>query len=163
MNLLLSLMAILTLLGAAMMAGAFAAFSNFIMEALARLPEERGLSAMQSINVVVLNPWFLGVFSGTAVLSLLLGGLAFWNGAGNKDTLLVAAAIAYFGGCFLVTGLGNVPLNAAIANLDAASSESVVVWQHYLDRWTTLNTVRAIASTLSVLLIAISLLVQAYA
>ncbi|MFK8043079.1 DUF1772 domain-containing protein [Congregibacter sp.] len=160
MNLLLSFVAILTLLGAAIMAGAFAAFSNFIMGALARLPDEWALSAMQSINVVVLNRWFLGVFAGTAVLSLILAGLALWNGTNFESILLMAAAIAYFGGCFLVTGLGNVPLNEAIANLDAASPRSASLWHDYLDRWTWLNSVRTFASSLCVLLIAISLLVQ---
>ena len=37
------------------------------MQALARLPPAQGIAAMQSINVVVINPLFLTVFLGTAV------------------------------------------------------------------------------------------------
>jgi uncharacterized membrane protein len=35
-------------------------------KAEARLPAREGIAAMQSINVVVINPAFLGVFLGTA-------------------------------------------------------------------------------------------------
>jgi hypothetical protein len=40
--------------------GIFFTFSSFVMKALARLPSAEGIAAMQSINVVVLNPSFLG-------------------------------------------------------------------------------------------------------
>ena len=63
---------IVALLGSALIGGIFFAFSNFIMKALAKLPAAEGIAAMQSINVVVLNKWFLGVFTGTALVSLLL-------------------------------------------------------------------------------------------
>ena len=59
-------------LGAGLVAGIFFAFSAFIMAALKRLPPEGGISAMQSINVAVLNPVFFLVFFGTAVAALIL-------------------------------------------------------------------------------------------
>ncbi|OBX34943.1 hypothetical protein A8U91_04006 [Halomonas elongata] len=52
------------------------------MKALARLPFSEGMTAMQAINVVVLNRVFLGAFIGTAVLSLLVGVLAITGGWG---------------------------------------------------------------------------------
>jgi uncharacterized membrane protein len=52
--------------GAGLVAGIFFAFSSFVMKALDRLPPAQGIAAMQSINVAVLNPWFLGAFLGTA-------------------------------------------------------------------------------------------------
>lgn len=55
-------------LGSGLIAGVFFAFSNFVMKALSRVPSAEGLAAMQSINVMVLNPLFLGVFMGTAAL-----------------------------------------------------------------------------------------------
>jgi uncharacterized membrane protein len=42
------------------------------MKALARLPAVVGITAMQSINVAILNRWFLSVFFGTAVASAFL-------------------------------------------------------------------------------------------
>jgi uncharacterized membrane protein len=54
MNLTTAIAVMIALLGAAMIAGVFFAFSSFVMPALARLPAAGGISAMQSINVVVL-------------------------------------------------------------------------------------------------------------
>ena len=59
-------------LGCGLMAGVFFAFSAFVMKALARLPPGEGLAAMQSINVAVVNPWFLVAFLGTAAACLLV-------------------------------------------------------------------------------------------
>jgi uncharacterized membrane protein len=52
MNLTTAIAVMIALLGAAMIAGVFFAFSSFVMPALARLPAAGGISAMQSINVV---------------------------------------------------------------------------------------------------------------
>ena len=81
MNLLILLAGITALLGSALVGGIFFAFSSFVMKALAGIPSAEGITAMQSINVVVLNRSFLGVFMGTAVLSLGTGGyaLASWD------------------------------------------------------------------------------------
>jgi uncharacterized membrane protein len=49
---------LLAMLGCGLMAGFFFAFSAVIMAALARLPPAQGIAAMQTINVVVINPWF---------------------------------------------------------------------------------------------------------
>ena len=56
-------------LGCGVIAGVFFAFSSFIMGALGKLPPTEGISAMQSINIVVINPLFMGVLFGTAALS----------------------------------------------------------------------------------------------
>lgn len=37
------------------------------MKALARIPAAQGIAAMQSINITVINPWFMMAFMGTAV------------------------------------------------------------------------------------------------
>jgi uncharacterized membrane protein len=36
------------------------------MSALARLQPSQGIAAMQSINITVINPWFMAAFLGTA-------------------------------------------------------------------------------------------------
>ena len=55
---------LISVLGCGLVGGVFFAFSSFVMGALARLPTAQGIVAMQSINVVVINPVFLGVFLG---------------------------------------------------------------------------------------------------
>ena len=72
------------------------------MSALKRLPSEGGISAMQSINVNVLNRWFLGVFFGTAaacVLALILS-LLRWHEPGA--VYLFVGSVLYLAGTLLV-------------------------------------------------------------
>ena len=59
-------------IGAGVIGGTFFGFSSFVMGALGRLPAPQGIAAMQSINVVVINPWFMTPFLGTAVLGLAI-------------------------------------------------------------------------------------------
>ena len=72
MDSLVPILTFLAALGSGPMAGFFLAFSATVMWALKRQPPAAGISAMQAINVVVLNPLFLGTFFGTAILSLVL-------------------------------------------------------------------------------------------
>ena len=72
MGYLLPILTFLAALGSGLMAGFFFAFSATVMWALERQPPAEGIAAMQAINVVVLNPLFLGTFFGTALLSLVL-------------------------------------------------------------------------------------------
>jgi uncharacterized membrane protein len=58
-------------LGSGLMAGFFFAFSVCVMRALGRIAPAQGIAAMQSINVVVINPWFLVVFFGTAAAGVI--------------------------------------------------------------------------------------------
>ena len=136
-------------LGAGLMAGLFFAFSAFVMEGLGRLPPAQGIAAMQSINVAVLNPVFLTVFVGTAVLGALLavGALLGW-GSGSA-LAVIAGALLYIVGTFGVTMVFNVPLNDRLAAAPD-SAEGAALWRHYLVTWTVWNHVRtsgALAAT----------------
>lgn len=158
MNTLTTLAVILALIGSALIAGIFFAFSNFIMKALARLPASQGMAAMQSINVTVLNPVFLAVFMGTAIISLLVTILAVIGWQMPAAPYYLVGAVLYIVGTFMLTGLGNVPLNnqlAAISANDPAASES---WQYYLDQWTRLNTLRTISATAAAMVMLVGLL-----
>src|SRR5690349_16402719 len=115
---------LLVCLGAGLIAGVFFAFSAFVMKALARLPAEQGIRAMQQINVVVLNPLFLGVFVGTAVLSIVCAVMSFFLWAVPKSLLILVAAICYGAGSLGVTAAFNVPRNERLARLDAGSREA---------------------------------------
>lgn len=152
--------AITALLGSALIGGIFFAFSSFVMIALARLPSAEGINAMQSINVTVLTPSFLGVYMGTAVVSLIVFVLAIQNWDSPATLWFAAGALLYIVGTFLVTGLGNVPLNNQLAAVSASEWDSVGVWEHYLDRWTVLNTIRTVAALLAALMFTIGLLQQ---
>src|SRR5258708_34603465 len=78
-NTLLFALSLVSALGCGLIAGVFFAFSVFVMKALASLPPTQGIAAMQSINVTVLNSWFLGAFFGTAAGSIFLAGVMVVN------------------------------------------------------------------------------------
>jgi uncharacterized membrane protein len=149
---------ILAVLGAGLIAGVFFAFSSFVMKALARLPAAQGIGAMQAINVVVLNPWFLGAFMGTAVLSLVMIVLALLQWDQSAAVFQLAAGMSYLIGTFLVTLFGNVPLNNGLAARPAGSASSVPEWERYLDEWTRLNHVRSAAAAVATLLFLLGLI-----
>lgn len=136
-------------LGCGLVAGIFLAFSNFVMSALERLPANAGAAAMQSINLTVLNPLFLGLFFGTTLLSLALGAIALLRWQPASSPWLLAGAALYVAGSFLVTALGNVPLNKTLAALDPATPEAAAYWVQYVARWGARNHLRTLASALA--------------
>jgi uncharacterized membrane protein len=145
------------MLGSGLIAGVFFAFSTFVMRALGRLPEMQGLAAMQSINVAVINPVFLGVFLGTAALcgALAIQSLLDWHLP--RAPWLLAGSLVYLFGCFLVTMAGNVPLNNALAAVTPGGGEGAELWRGYLVRWTAWNHVRAAASLVAMACLAVAL------
>jgi len=127
----------------------FFAFSAFVMKALAQLPASRGVAAMQRINVVVLNPLFLGVFMGTALLAAGCVIASFFPWSAPRSPLLLAGGLLYLAGSFFVTMAFNVPRNERLARLDAESSEAAVYWPIYVREWSNWNHLRAAASVAS--------------
>lgn len=139
-------LALLLCLGAGIIGGVFFAFSTFVMKALAQLPPNRGAAAMQRINVVVLNPLFLGVFMGSAALSLACIALSILQWRMPGSAWLLAAGILYLVGTFLVTIAFNVPRNERLARFDTHAADSVPYWDVYVREWTAWNHVRTIAA-----------------
>jgi uncharacterized membrane protein len=133
-------------LGAALVAGAFFAFSTLVMAALGRVPAPEGIRAMQQINITVINPWFMTALfgSGVACLAVAIAALADWDG--DYGRYLVIAAALYLVGSLGVTMAFNVPRNNALARAEAASTEAASLWQRYRVEWTAWNTVRTVAS-----------------
>jgi uncharacterized membrane protein len=136
---LLYVLTLLAALGSGLMAGVFFAFSAFVMRALGRVSPACGMAAMQSINVAVLNPVFLGAFMGTALLSAVLLVVSV---ATHASRGLLAGALLYLAGTFVVTILFNVPRNEALAKLDASSPGAAQSWNSYVKTWTGWNHVR---------------------
>lgn len=135
-----------TALGCGVMAGVFFAFSAGIMNALGRLPPSQGMAAMQSINIAVINPSFLGVFLGTAVMCVLLviSSVMTWHLPGS--VYRVGGSLLYVVGTLLVTIVFNIPRNDALAAADPASAGGGNLWAGYLTTWTRWNHVRGAAA-----------------
>lgn len=148
MNTLMFVLTLCSALGCGLMAGVFFAFSTFVMRALALLQPAQGIEAMQAINRTVINPWFLGVFLGTAAGCLLLGVSTLWRWHQPGAVYLVAGCLLYFIGTFLVTVVFNVPMNEALEGVEPASQEASSLWANYLTKWTFWNHVRTVAALL---------------
>ncbi len=123
MSSLLLIATILAALGSGLIAGFFFAFSACVMEALRRLEPSAGIAAMQSINIVVLNPLFLGAFFGTALLSLVLAVVAALTWSAPGAVYLLAGSLLYLAGAILVTIVFNVPLNNRLAAVKPDSAD----------------------------------------
>jgi uncharacterized membrane protein len=158
MDQLIPIVGTMALLGSALVGGIFFAFSSFIMKALEGVPSAEGVGAMQSINVVVINPSFLGAFFGTAVLALVAGGLALASWGSPSASYFLGGALFYLVGTILVTMFGNVPLNNRLAAESATDSGTQEVWEHYLDRWTMWNHVWTAAAMVAALLYTLGLM-----
>ncbi len=145
-------------LGCGLVAGIFFAFSTFVMKALARVPSAQGIAAMQSINITVINPWFMAAFLGTAAACVLVAvsSLLRWNEAGA--VYLLSGGLAYLIGTILVTIVFNVPRNNVLAAVDPASANGARLWASYLTSWTAWNHVRTAAALAAEVLLTIALL-----
>ena len=135
-----------TVVGAALMAGVFFAFSTFVMKALERLPAPQGIAAMQSINVAAITPAFMSAFLGTAGACLILAIFSVLRWSGPDAGFLLAGSLLYFLGSFAVTILFNVPLNNSLDAVDPASAEGNRRWARYVRAWTFWNHVRTVAA-----------------
>ncbi|MEM1281611.1 MAG: anthrone oxygenase family protein [Cyanobacteria bacterium P01_H01_bin.152] len=145
-------------IGSALSAGIFFAFSTFVIQALGRQTASSGIAAMQSINITVINPWFMAVFLGPAAVGLVLAiaALRQWEQPGAAYWL--AGALLYVIGTVGVTIAGNVPLNDALAVVNPDSPEGTLLWTRYLTDWTFWNHVRTAAALLAATLFTVSLL-----
>ena len=139
-------LALLAALGSGLVAGVFFAFSTFVMKALARIPAGAGIAAMQSINVVVLGPWFMAAFLGTGVacVLVLIASLTRWNEPGS--TCLLAGAMLYLAGTLFVTVAFNVPMNDALRKISPTDPDGARLWARYVPGWTVWNHVRTAAA-----------------
>jgi uncharacterized membrane protein len=134
-------------IGCGMLAGVYFAFSAFVMTALGRIDQAAGLSAMNAINTVIVQSWFMPLFLGTTLTSLALTGLGIFRWGDPGAAAMLAGGLVYVVGMFVVTAVFNVPLNNALAAAEPGSSAGALLWSRFLNDWTLWNHVRSVAST----------------
>lgn len=141
-------------LSCGLIGGIFFVFSNSVMKALARISPEGGISAMQAINVTIVNPLFLTAFFGSALACLFLFiVVAFIRPPDPATASLLAGSAVYLVGSFAITVACNVPRNNALARLSASDPEATASWRDYVSSWTRWNHVRTIASLVAAVLL----------
>ena len=138
-----------TILSVGVMAGVYFTFSAFVMRSLDAIGRPAGMLAMQSINRVIVRSVFLPLFFGSTLAAAVLAVMALLDMAQAGAMWLLAGSATYVIGMFVVTVVGNVPLNNALEAASADSEEGEAMWQRYMSRWVAWNHVRTAACTLS--------------
>jgi uncharacterized membrane protein len=126
-------------------AGLFFSFFHAVMPGLGAADDRTFVSAMQRINVAILNGWFAVTFGGALLLTGLAVALHLGRDARSMLPWLVAAFLLY-AAVIAVTMTLNVPLNNAI---DAAGdpgriADLAAVRERFEAPWVRWNTVRAV-------------------
>jgi uncharacterized membrane protein len=144
-------------LGCGLIGGVFFAFSTFVMKALGRLSPAEGIAAMQSINIAVINPLFLGVFLGTGVacIFVIISSFLRWHIPGA--IYAIVGSLLYLVGTLVVTFVFNIPRNNALASVTPTAPASANLWADYLVSWTAWNHVRTAAALVAAAALIIAL------
>jgi uncharacterized membrane protein len=151
---------LVTAVACGLVAGFFFAFSATVMKALARLPAARGVAAMQSINVVVINPLFMAALFGTALACgvLVIASVVEWGDP--YAVYLLVGGLVYLVGVIVLTGAYHVPRNNALATVDPNGPDAASHWDRYVREWTAWNHVRTIAALASAAVLTVALRVS---
>lgn len=157
MNTMLKPLTLINLLMFALMAGFFYAFSVTVMPGLDQVSHAAAIEAMQGINRAVRNPVFFITFFLSPVLAFALAAMAWFAKKPAVAALLAFAGAAYVAGVIVPTSTINVPMNNALATVDA-SAAAAQVWQDYSSQWTLWNTLRTLPSLLATGLATIALM-----
>jgi len=130
-------LSLLVTLGSGLTAGLCFAFASFVMTGFDRLGSEGAIRAMQAINAAILRSVAMVVWFGTAVLAVVVAVLAT-----EQRGVVIPAAALYVVGAILITGLGNVPRNEALDEVDPSGPDADAEWQRYRLVWGRWNLVR---------------------
>ena len=101
---------------------------------------------MQIINREVYSSVFLVWLLAMAPVSLGLAGYAWVFVTGPAQAWFIAGGLIYFVGTFLVTVLGNVPMNKRLDPMAPTLGATQEYWRSYAMFWTMWNHVRTAAS-----------------
>ncbi|SEM11947.1 anthrone oxygenase family protein [Rhodococcus maanshanensis] len=155
----------ITLLGASvtagLMAGLFAAFAYAVMPGLGRTDNLTFISAMQRINVAILNGWFMICFLGA--LALTVTTLLLHLGSARSALPWIIAALVLYIAMLVITAAINVPLNDQLAAAGEHITDPGAVREQFESRWVTWNIVRAVVSTAAFAALAYALVVHGQA
>ena len=153
---------VLSLLVAGLSAGTFWIFTIAVMPGLDRAGGRAAMAAMNAVNRAIVNPAFLTVFLGGAVLPAAAGVLLFVTDEPAAGWWSVGAAAGYLLLCLSPTVAVNVPMNEALARRTVPDTEeaAAAVWRGFRVRWVRWNTLRAVGGAGTVIAVAMAFLVR---
>jgi uncharacterized membrane protein len=129
--------------GSGLVAGLCFTFASFVLRSFDQLGAPQAIRAMQAINATILRSSAMGVWFGTAVVSVFAAVLA------EDRALTIAAAVLYAVGAILITGRGNVPLNEELDRVDPDAPGAEFAWRRYRVLWGRWNTLRTAVCVLA--------------
>ena len=152
----------LAILLTGLMAGIFFTWSNAVKPGIGKLSDIEYLTALQSMNRVILNNAFKIIFLG-AIIAVALVPIFYFNlYPRNIFWLFVFTLIIYWIGVFGVTVSGNIPLNEILdkTNLESITSEEIKILRKSIEvKWNNFNLIRCISSAITFLILIVSFLI----
>jgi uncharacterized membrane protein len=144
-------LSVASLLGATitmgLVAGVLALYAHTIMPGLKETDDRTFVTAFQSLDRAIINPWFM---ASTFVGALLLTLLAALANLGCDALPWIAAALVLYLVAVVITVAVNVPLNDAIkaaGDPDRIRDLAAVRERFHETRWAAWNIVRVVMST----------------
>lgn len=149
-------LASITVLLLALMAGFFYSFSVTVMPGLDRAEPDVAIVAMQQINAAVRNPVFFITFFLTPVFAGFTAALTWRSGLKSASVGFGLAGLIYLFFALVPTVMVNVPMNEALALVagpqvgqDPAARQAL--WTAYSGDWTLWNTGRTLTTMIALL------------
>jgi uncharacterized membrane protein len=129
---------------AGLQAGTYFTWATGVMPGLAHTDDRTFVSAVQEMNVAIVNPVFMATFLGTPALAAV----AIWAG-GPQARPWTIAATALAIATVAITIAGNVPLNDALAAAGPVDKigDLAAVRADFESLWVKLNVARTLTST----------------
>ncbi len=152
----------LAILLTGLMAGIFFTWSNAVKPGIGKLSDIEYLTALQSMNRVILNNAFKIIFLGAIIAVALVPVFYFNLYPKNIFWLFVFTLVIYWIGVFGVTVSGNIPLNEILdkTNLESITSEEIKTLRKSIEvKWNNFNIIRCISSAITFLILIISFLI----
>ncbi len=157
MEVLVNVLLLATVVAVGVMAGVYFTFSAFVMRSLDMIEKPAGMMAMQTINREILKSAFLPLFFLSSAACAVFVVIAILDLSEGGALPMLAGAMAYLGGMFLVTVLANVPLNDQLEATPAHGAEGEPMWRRYMQRWVAWNHVRTVSCFVATALLAAAL------
>ena len=135
-------------------AGLFYAWQVSVIPGTKLTQDYTYIETMQKINRAIINPPFMLIFLGSLLIQIL-SVILYWN-TEMSLWLILSATLVYGAGTVIITGLGNVPLNDALdeLQLNDLSKEEISKERHdYEVPWNRLHLIRTIFSVISFMLL----------
>ena len=147
---------LLATLSTGIMAGIFFTWTNAVTPGIGKLSDIDYLNALQKMNHAILNYWFYVLFFGAVLLTPLYVVLYYKSSTDMLFWVLIVAVLLYWLGVFLVTFLGNIPINILLdkTNLGKISISDAQQLRGSIEvKWNNFNLVRTLSAITSFVLL----------